>query len=182
MVGERVSQHPGIAREVLEAGHEVQLHCHRHIRHSEMSEPEIERDTRVALEAFGQIGVSPSYWRTPWGVRTAASREVARRHRLRLVNWTIDTHDWRGDPAPVMLAHANAHMEDGDVVLMHDGLGPGAVRAGCRNTVELLAPLVASARQRGFLVGPLSEETLDTETNAVKSFATFARTLLNQVS
>jgi len=31
---------------------------------------------------------------------------------------------------------------------MHDGLGPGAMRSGCENTVELLAPLIAAARTR----------------------------------
>ena len=158
MIGERVRADPTSARAVIEAGHEVQLHCYRHVRHSELSEAEIERDTREALAALAQVGVRATYWRTPWGVRTSATVRVAERHRLRLVDWTIDTHDWRGDSAAAMLARARARVRlaDGGVVLMHDALGPGALRAGCENTVELLRPLIAAARRGGLNVGSLS--------------------------
>lgn len=154
VIGERVQAAPGLLRTVIEMGNEVQLHCHRHIRHTDLSELEIERDTGEALAALAHVGVRPTYWRTPWGVQTTATTRVAKRHGLALVNWTIDTHDWRGDPAAVMLARAREELVDGGVVLMHDGLGPGALRVGCENTVELLKPLVAAARSEGLEVGP----------------------------
>jgi peptidoglycan/xylan/chitin deacetylase (PgdA/CDA1 family) len=162
MVGERVRNAPSLARAVLEAGHEVQLHCHRHIRHTELSEAEIERDTATALDTLAALGVHPTHWRAPWGIQTPATASVARRHRLKLVGWTIDTHDWRGDPAPAMLAGARPSLTGGGIVLMHDALGPGALRAGCENTIELLAPLIAEARAHGLEVGPLSPTNTDT--------------------
>jgi peptidoglycan/xylan/chitin deacetylase (PgdA/CDA1 family) len=155
MVGERVQATPEVAAAVIASGCEVQLHCHRHIRHTELSETAIEEDTLAALEALASIGVHPSQWRTPWGIRTAATERVARRHRLTLLDWTIDTHDWRGDPAAAMLDRARAQLADGGVVLMHDALGPGALREGCENTVDLLPSLIAAARARGIHVGPL---------------------------
>ena len=84
----------------------MQLHAHRHVRHTELDEREIELDTRPALEALASVGVRPTHWRTPWGVRTAATERVAARHGLTLVDWTLDTHDWRGDPASAMFARA----------------------------------------------------------------------------
>jgi peptidoglycan-N-acetylglucosamine deacetylase len=159
MIGERLRSARAAAQAVLEAGSEVQLHCHRHLRHSELSEAEIEADTLCALDAFAEIGVCPTLWRTPWGVRTGATERVAARHNLRLIDWTIDTHDWRGDSVAAMLAVARAQMEHGGVVLMHDGLGPGALRIGVQNTVELLLPLIAAARAEGLSVGPLSLES-----------------------
>jgi peptidoglycan/xylan/chitin deacetylase (PgdA/CDA1 family) len=148
VLGERVEAIPAVVRAVIDAGHEVQLHGHRHLRHSELTEEEIELDTRAALDALAHVGVRPTRWRTPWGIATPASERVAARHRLTLVHWTIDTHDWRGDPALAMLARARRALVPGAVVLMHDGLGPGAMRSGCENTVELLAPLIAAARAR----------------------------------
>jgi peptidoglycan/xylan/chitin deacetylase (PgdA/CDA1 family) len=156
MLGERVAAHPASARAVVAAGHDVQLHGHRHVRHSELDEPELERDTQRALRALAAVGVSPTHWRTPWGVRTAATDVVATRHALTLVDWTIDTHDWRGDFASAMFARARAQLTGGAVVLMHDALGPGALRAGCQNTVELIEPLVVAARGRGLRVIPVS--------------------------
>lgn len=156
MVGERVLRAPALARTVIAAGHEVELHCHHHLRHSELSESEIEHDTRAALAALEPLGVHPTYWRTPWGVQTAASARIAKEHRLRLVGWTIDTHDWRGDPAHTMLERARPALPDGGIALLHDALGPGARREGCENTIELLGGLVQAARCEGLAVGPLS--------------------------
>jgi peptidoglycan/xylan/chitin deacetylase (PgdA/CDA1 family) len=157
MIGDRLRAAPAAAQAVIDAGCEMQLHCDVHLRHSELSEAEIEADTLRALDAFAAIGVRPTVWRTPWGVRTDATERVALRHDLALVDWTIDTHDWRGDSVTTMLAAARAQMDQGGIVLMHDGLGPGALRIGVQNTVELLAPLIAAARSEGLSVGSLSQ-------------------------
>ena len=149
VLGERVEATPAVVRAAVDAGHDVQLHGHRHLRHSQLEEEEIELDTRAALDALAQVGVHPTRWRTPWGIATPASERVAARHGLTLVHWTIDTHDWRGDPALAMLARARRQLAPGVIVLMHDGLGPGAMRSGCENTAELLLPLIAAARARG---------------------------------
>jgi peptidoglycan-N-acetylglucosamine deacetylase len=157
VVGEHVADDPGPARAGLEAGHGVELHCHRHVRHTELSEAELEADTIAARAELERAGLGrPRYWRTPWGVRTAATERVAARHGLRLVDWTIDTHDWRGDGIAAMLEGAGALLGNGAVVLMHDALGPGALRAGVEETVGLIAPLAALARGRGLRVDALS--------------------------
>jgi peptidoglycan-N-acetylglucosamine deacetylase len=157
MVGERLRAAPDAGLAVLDAGHEVQLHCDRHVRHSELSEAQIDRDTRAGLATLATIGVRPTLWRTPWGVRTQASERVARDHRLRLVDWTIDTHDWRGDLPAAMLAAARARLASQAVVLMHDALGPGARRVGCENTLALIEPLLSIAHEDGFAVVTLGE-------------------------
>jgi peptidoglycan-N-acetylglucosamine deacetylase len=149
MLGERVETAPAAARAVVEAGHDVQLHGHRHLRHSELGEREIEDDACAALAALAAIGVQPTRWRAPWGVATAATERVAARHGLELIGWTIDTHDWRGDAAAMMLERAEPKLAPGAVVLMHDALGPGARRSDVQNTLDLLPPLVAAGRTRG---------------------------------
>jgi peptidoglycan/xylan/chitin deacetylase (PgdA/CDA1 family) len=157
MVGERVLARPDLARMVLAAGHDVQLHCHRHLRHTQLSERELRHDTEMGLAALAGVNVRPTLWRAPWGVCTDASARVAERFALRLVGWAIDTHDWRGDEPRTMLARAQGELARGGSVLMHDALGPGARRAGCENTIALLSVLTASAREHGLTVAPLSQ-------------------------
>jgi peptidoglycan/xylan/chitin deacetylase (PgdA/CDA1 family) len=155
VVAERVRAAPGVACAAVDAGHAVELHCARHVRHSELSELEIERDTREGLATLAELGVHPAYWRTPWGVCTSATARVAKRNGLTLVGWTIDTHDWRGDAATTMLARARCELRKGGIVLMHDALGPGARRQGCEQTVELVGELIAAARCAGLEIGAL---------------------------
>jgi peptidoglycan/xylan/chitin deacetylase (PgdA/CDA1 family) len=157
VIGERVELHPELIRASVEAGHEVQLHCQRHVRHSELSEAEVRLDAERALEALVSAGVQPSLWRTPWGISTPASWRVARSLGLRLVGWSIDTHDWRGDAPAAMLAAAEADLANRGAVLMHDAIGPGATRGGCESTIELLGPLAQAARDRGIALAPMRE-------------------------
>jgi peptidoglycan/xylan/chitin deacetylase (PgdA/CDA1 family) len=157
VVGERALCHPELVRTTVEAGHEVQLHCHRHIRHTELSERELEQDTEQALESLSRAGVQPTLWRAPWGLTTPASERVARAFGLRLVGWSIDTHDWRGDEPAAMLAAAKGDLSAGGSVLMHDALGPGARRGGCENTVALLEGLREATCELGLPLQPLRE-------------------------
>jgi peptidoglycan/xylan/chitin deacetylase (PgdA/CDA1 family) len=161
VVGERVLAQPDLARKVIAAGHDIQLHCHRHIRHTELTEAELQHDSELALAALESIGLRPRLWRAPWGVCTEATRRVAGRLGLQLVRWSIDTHDWRGDEPQAMLDHACPRLADGGAVLMHDALGPGARRAGCQNTLVLVAQLAAAARAHGLSLAPMGGPTHD---------------------
>ncbi len=155
MVGERIVNHPELPAEALAGGHEVQLHCHRHVRHTELTEVELQADTETALAALEGVGIRPRLWRAPWGVCTDASHRVAERLGLHIVGWTIDTHDWRGDEPSRMLEQIRHRLDGGGAILMHDALGPGAKRAGCHNTIALLPALTAQARARGRLLLPM---------------------------
>lgn len=157
MVGERVLAHPDLARAALAAGHDVQLHCHRHIRHTELTEVELQHDSESALGALESVGVRPRLWRAPWGICTDATHRVAEGLGLRPVRWSIDTHDWRGDEPQAMLDQARRRLADGGAVLMHDALGPGARRAGCENTLALLPALAAAARAHGLALAPMDD-------------------------
>jgi peptidoglycan/xylan/chitin deacetylase (PgdA/CDA1 family) len=156
-IGEHVEHTPGPARAVVDQGHDIELHCHRHIRHIDLSDRELREDTRAALAAFERAGLPrPTRWRAPWGICTEATEQVATELELELVHWTADSHDWRGDSSTEMLEALDAEIEGGAIVLMHDGLGPGALRAGAGQTVELIKPLSELARERGLRVLPLS--------------------------
>ena len=158
MVGERARAHGDVVRRVLAAGHEIQLHCDRHVRHTELSEAELLLDAGTALATLAHAGAHPRLWRAPWGVCTQASARVARRFGLQLVRWSIDTHDWRGDHPQTMLAHARDRLVPGAVVLMHDAPGPGARRRSCENTLRLLPMLAGTARSSGLALAPMRHE------------------------
>jgi peptidoglycan/xylan/chitin deacetylase (PgdA/CDA1 family) len=143
------SRIPYLIHRMIRAGHSVEFHCSKHLRHTELTRAEIEVDAREGLRTLRELGVSPSLWRTPWGVVTPCTQAVAEDLGLELVSWTADTHDWRGDDASEMLACVGADLQPAAVVLMHDGLGPGARRTGCEETVALIAKIVEHVRSLG---------------------------------
>jgi peptidoglycan/xylan/chitin deacetylase (PgdA/CDA1 family) len=155
----QASRHAGLIERMHSEGHEVELHCVRHVRHTELEESALREDTEQGLRALRALGVSARRWRPPWGVVTDATRRVAGDHRLELVCWSADTEDWRGDHAAWMHSRIAPCIRAGSVVLLHDGVGPGARRSDCAQTVELIPRLVETLRARGLRPVPLSENS-----------------------
>jgi peptidoglycan/xylan/chitin deacetylase (PgdA/CDA1 family) len=155
VLGEPARRHPELVRRALDEGHAVGVHADRHVRHTGWEAAEGEADLDRALAALDAAGARASLWRPPWGVEAPWTRPLARARGLGLVGWSADTHDWRGDRAAEMLAAVRPALRDGAVVLAHDGLGPGALRSGCEETVALIGPLVAAGRERGLEPGAL---------------------------
>ena len=148
-------EHEAIVRDALDAGHGVELHCARHVRHTELSPQEVEGEAREGLRVLRSLGAEPRLWRPPWGVVAPWTWGIAAEHGLEVTGWTADTHDWRGDGAEEMLSNIEHLLEGGAVVLMHDGLGPGARRDGCEETVALVEVLVSRLREKGLEPSPV---------------------------
>ena len=149
-------EHPRIISAMLEEGHRVEFHCTEHVRHTHRSRHAVEADTRDGLETLRRLGVEPRFWRPPWGVLAPWTEEVAEDFGLRLAPWSADTRDWRGDTVHQMLRRIEPLLGPGSIVLMHDALGPGALRTGCEETVALVEPLVACLRSIDCEPAPLT--------------------------
>ena len=154
-IAAKVEQEPELTARIVREGHDVHLHCYDHAGHAEAGRTAVQRDTELALAVLTDLGIAPRFWRPPWGVVQPWSWAVAEAHGLELTGWSVDTHDWRGDSPSAMLRRTTPLLGAGALVLMHDGLGPGARRRDCRATAELVAPLVGSARARGLKPGTL---------------------------
>ncbi|HTP19526.1 MAG TPA: polysaccharide deacetylase family protein [Solirubrobacteraceae bacterium] len=153
-IASRAAAHPCVISRILADGHEVGLHCEDHARHSRRSIEWGRRDTARALRLLGSVGVRPTLWRTPWGATAPWSHLVARENRLRIVRWTVDTHDWRGDAAGQMFRATRPRLRPGAIVLAHDGIGPGAKRTDARETVAYTRLIVEHASDAGLELRP----------------------------
>jgi peptidoglycan/xylan/chitin deacetylase (PgdA/CDA1 family) len=149
VLGVKAQRHPELIARALEAGHEMQPHCWAdHESHLRMSEAELEAEIARTLGTLAHLGCPPPrLWRPPYGdIKEPESRDVAARHRLKLVTWTLDTHDW-DDVNALSLEAIDAQLEPDSVVLMHDPRP---------RTGPLLEGLLDRIAARGFEAGPMS--------------------------
>ncbi len=147
---------PQLLREIAARGHEIAYHCGTHVRHSRRARDEVRRELLSDLAWLAQAGVSARAWRTPWGDLAPWTADLAREAQLELWHWSDDSQDWAGHSAAQMLDRLEPGLAGGSVVLMHDGLGPGATRAGCDQTVELVRPLCRLTASMGLEATPLT--------------------------
>ena len=154
-IAPRAAEHPELIERMLAEGHTVGLHCDRHVRHSAQDAEWCRIDTGRALTRLRRLGVKPSLWRTPWGDTASWTPRIAADHGLRLVGWSVDTHDWRGDAAPEMFAATRDALTAGAIVLAHDGIGPGSRRQDATATLAYAELAIDHARRHGLALRAL---------------------------
>jgi peptidoglycan/xylan/chitin deacetylase (PgdA/CDA1 family) len=151
-IAPRAERQPTLVARMLAAGHTVGLHCDEHVRHGDRGRRWLEADTVRALHRLHDLGVPCALWRTPWGDKADWTAAVAAEHGLRLVGWTVDTHDWRGDSAGEMFAATRDGLIPEAIVLAHDGIGPGARRVDAAQTLAYVELVLVYAREHGLVV------------------------------
>lgn len=159
VIAGRAAAHQQLLGRMLREGHTVGVHCAVHERQSAHDATWARADIAQALDTLVGLMPRPVLWRTPWGDEASWTRDVAREQDLRLTGWTIDTHDWRGDSAVAMAEVVARELRGGDVVLAHDGLGPGARRSGCAETVTMIHAVASTTRARGKMLRALAPGT-----------------------
>jgi peptidoglycan/xylan/chitin deacetylase (PgdA/CDA1 family) len=155
-IAPRAAAHPELIRRARDEGHVIGLHCEQHVRHSERGLEWLRSDTATALRRLSALGVEPTLWRAPWGDISASSVRVAIEHQLGLIGWTVDSHDWRGDSAAEMFDATHMSIEEGAIVLAHDGIGPGARREGAAETLRYVDLIATQASSQGLSLEALS--------------------------
>ncbi len=122
LVGEQVERDPSLAAEIVAAGHEIALHGYAHTLLLRRTPAALERDLDRALSAIeGATGVSPTVYRPPYGVFSAAGLASCRRRCWVPTLWSRWGRDWGARETPSAIARrAAAGAVAGDIILLHD--------------------------------------------------------------
>jgi peptidoglycan-N-acetylglucosamine deacetylase len=162
LVGATVRRHPGAARDVAAAGHEIGNHTRSHRKLHRLGPARIRDEIvgghRDIVEVTGEI---PRAFRAPHGYRNPFVARVARRLRYRTFGWTFGVWDSDRPPAEEIRRRVRAKLRPGAIILLHDGDGydpEGVNPHGDRTpTAEALPGIIADARAAGYAFHPLAE-------------------------
>lgn len=150
LVGEQVMRDPALAREVVDAGHEVALHCHRHRNLLRLTPSQVREDIARAEEVIvTHTGRSPSLYRPPYGVLSPSALRIARAHGWRTLLWSHWGRDWeKRATAASITARVTDGAGEGAVLLLHDADDYSAPDSW-RRTVDALPRILDTLAQRG---------------------------------
>lgn len=159
LVGEQARLHPDLVRRMVDEGHTVGLHAFCHRDFLKLTEEEKEKDLQQGKEILQSItGKEPVYWRPPHGFRDNSVMKIASAKDLQVVNWSVIPRDWTGIDKQEIYNRVMDKAEDGAIVLLHDGDSP-LYKASRQATVDAVAPLIDSLREKGYHLVSLEEYT-----------------------
>ncbi|MCB5170081.1 bifunctional polysaccharide deacetylase/glycosyltransferase family 2 protein [Streptomyces bambusae] len=158
-VGTRVAEHPGLARRIVDEGHQIGVHSftHTHLGRAPGWRRSLElRQTQLAI--VGATGVTTTLMRPPYSSSNQALDDVdwraveqAGQEGYLTVLTTLDSQDWRRPGAEKIAANATPTGGAGQIVLLHDAGGDRS------QTVEALGLLVPRLKAAGYRFATVGE-------------------------
>jgi peptidoglycan/xylan/chitin deacetylase (PgdA/CDA1 family) len=153
-IGERVTRHPDLAREIVRRGHSVENHSQRHRHSFSLLGPwRMAAEIARAQECIAQVtGETPRFFRAPAGLRNPFLEPILERLKLQLVSWTRRGFDTVNADADDVYRRLSRSLVDGDILLLHDGHAAraraGTPAAGTPVILDVLPRLLETLRRR----------------------------------
>jgi peptidoglycan-N-acetylglucosamine deacetylase len=164
LLGESVARWPALARELVDAGHEVGVHGWDHRCLARRGPRATHAELAMAHGVIAdRTGRAPLWYRPAYGVATLAALRSARRLGLTPVLWTDWGRDWTGAAtAESVFRTVTRDLAGGATVLLHDCPAGQAAPHAWRATLGALPALLEHCARRGLRVGPLGEHSIGT--------------------
>jgi len=146
ILGNKVTSYQEVLMKSIKNGNELGNHSYNHKWLSRLSTPElinqIDRTQQIIEE---KIHYTPKYLRPTYG---SITNRIRKSTNLEIALWTVDTKDWKIHNVNRIIERATTHIEDGDIILMHDIF---------ERSKEALKKIVPELKKQGFQFVTVSE-------------------------
>ncbi len=154
VLGAAVERHPELLCRMVREGHAVGLHGYEHraltLASAAVLQGQVARAAEAVQRACPEAG-RPMLFRPPHGFKSLTMPWTARRLGCRLVLWSLNPRDYRGQTAGGLAGTFVNGLRPGAIALMHDG--PGSV-----GTAEALPLILDGLTRAGYRCVPLAPE------------------------
>ena len=158
VVGNRINKEPDALKRMVADGHEIGGHSYSHPKLTTISKSKIAKEMADCKKAIKKAtGVDIKLFRAPYGAVDKTVKACAKDAGLKLVNWSVDTNDWRYSKEDRYLAQSQIlryifkgkyKVTDGGIVLMHDVH---------ENSVDAVPAVIHYLKQNGYEFVTVSE-------------------------
>jgi peptidoglycan/xylan/chitin deacetylase (PgdA/CDA1 family) len=159
LLGRNVDAAPDIARRVVDEGHAIGNHSYSHPCLADCHPLTVARELRKCQRAIRHAtGQTTHLMRPPYGAQMVDTYLTARTLGYEVVNWSVSSDDWLGDPAETLAQRVVPTLAPGGIILMHDKLEPpptgptpeSAALADRSATVAALDLIIAPLKAQGY--------------------------------
>jgi peptidoglycan/xylan/chitin deacetylase (PgdA/CDA1 family) len=124
LLGKAIARNEQLVRRIANAGHTLGNHSFSHPRFSPWNYRSPANElAECQCAIYGTCGIEPRIARPPFGRCTPGYLIAARRQKLRVQTWTLDSGDWQcrsENDANQCAREVSAAMQPGDTILFHD--------------------------------------------------------------
>jgi peptidoglycan/xylan/chitin deacetylase (PgdA/CDA1 family) len=147
VIGQNAVLHPGLVRAIAAAGHEVAHHTHTHPLAAFWcaSPARVNRELDAGLQALSAVGVKPTRFRPPVGIKNFWLAWALRARDLTCVGWSARGLEGRRGDAEAVAARATRGLAPGAILLLHEG-----PHVPLRIRVEAIRRVLERLRDRGY--------------------------------
>nr|WP_246246212.1 polysaccharide deacetylase family protein [Paenibacillus lemnae] len=155
VVGSRAKKHPSLVKRMKFEGHTIGNHSYNHAQFGLLSLPEFQSQIKKTNMIIQKItGETPTLIRPPYGDITEEQLLWARKHQYKVVNWNVDSLDWKGLNKEQIKENILSAAGPGAIVLQHAGGGKGSDLSG---TLQALPEVIHDLRSKGYSFVTLPE-------------------------
>ena len=149
VLGTWVDSNPEAVKRFFEAGHEIANHSDTHKLFSKVSREEVIKEIEECnkkIEAITKQKVK--LVRAPSGDYDNKSIEIAESMNMKMIQWSVDSLDWKKLSVEEMYARVVTKTEYGSIILFHNGV---------ENTPEALRKILEKLKNDGYEFVTVSE-------------------------
>ena len=146
LIGENVEYYPEAAKRIIAEGHEIGNHTYSHPHNMNKTDKNeiIKEMEECEKSIYKVLGCKPTLFRPPEGVVDESIRMVAMSRGYNVILWSVDTRDWAGASADMIVSGIIKSISPGDIILMHDYTGKHA------HTAEALRIMIPKLLEKGY--------------------------------
>ncbi len=146
VIGNRIKDYYYLVQREHDEGHAVASHNWDHGNVSKKSAAQLQAMPEKVNAAMNKvIGIPVRYDRVPGGLYT---NMVKAKVDWALIQWSLDTYDWRGRSPNAVMSKVKKKLQDGDIILCHDVKN---------NTAESARRIARYAEEQGYLLLTIDE-------------------------
>lgn len=156
LVGIWVDKYPELVKAIAERGHEIGNHSATHPHMTKISEAKMREELRMMSDQLEKLtGTRPTLFRPPYGDYNNQVVSLCRSEGYEVVQWSVDSLDWKNLGAQDMIIKATRNIQKGDIVLFHND---------SKYILDALPTILQTYRDKGLKLIPVGELLLEGET------------------